>query len=98
MSLTGWSPRWTGIAKRGPISTPIGVERAAGEAEGRGSSMRTVEGKKVIGAFNMFGKLDATKGGLTEGEVAVADAVGAAAKKVADLRGKLLGLPDTGKW
>ena len=75
----------------------IGVERAVGDAEGRGSSMRNVAGKKVVNAFNSFGKLDVTKDGLTEGERAVVDAAAAAAKKVADLRGKLLGLPDNGK-
>ena len=73
----------------------IGVERAAGETEG---GMRAVAARKTINAFNMFGKLDTAKGGLTEGELVVTDAVKGVAKKVADWRGKVLGLPDTGKW
>ena len=73
----------------------IGVERAADEAEG---GMRAAAAKKTINAFNMFGKLDTAKGGLTEGEIAVTDTVKGAAQKVANWRGKVLGLPDTGKW
>ena len=73
----------------------IGVERVADEAEG---GMRAAAAKKTINAFNMFGKLDTAKGGLTEGEIAVTDTVKGAAQKVANWRGKVLGLPDTGKW
>jgi len=74
----------------------IGVERSVNEAET--SSLRSAAAKKTISAFNMFGKLDTAAGGLTEGEAAVGDAARKAAKKVAGLTGRILGLPDTGKW
>lgn len=75
----------------------LGVERSADEAEQ--GSLRSEVGKKTINAFNMFGKLDtASGGGLTEGEAAVGDAAKKAVKKAAGLTGRILGLPDTGKW
>ena len=86
------------LSKQFGLPVRIGVERAADEAE-QGSSLRSEVGKKTINAFNMFGRLDTDSGGgLTEGEAAVSDAAKKAAKKAAGFGGRVLGLPDTGKW
>jgi hypothetical protein len=82
------------VSQRLGLPVRIGVERPAVQAE---SGLRAVAAKKTIAAFSMFGKLDATKGGLTDGEAAVGDALKGATKKAAGW-GKALGLPDTGKW